>query len=133
MEHIERMRVCMCGSSTQRMAPKASRTASSLLTAWATAPLAARSAALYAATSSDAMPMRSLWTRGRLRPLPGCVGVPVGEESRTGRARAARGGAGGSTAGRRRRRAEQLGEGGGDDGGDDSDDGLDELVGALGP
>ena len=33
-----------------------------------------------------------------------------------------------------RRRAEQLGEGGGgDDGGDDSDDGLDELVGALGP
>ena len=27
-------RVCMCGRSTQRMAPKASRTASSLLTAW---------------------------------------------------------------------------------------------------
>ena len=79
----------------------------------------------------------SAWRGGRMsslvRTLPGCVGAPVGEESRTGRARAARGGAGGSTAGRRRRRAEQLGEGGGDDGGDDSDDGLDELVGALGP
>ena len=71
-----------------------------------------------------------------LRELRRCIstGPVCHKESRTGRARAARGGAGGSTAGRRRRRAEQLGEGGGgDDGGDDSDDGLDELVGALGP
>ena len=85
----------------------------------------------------DGVVTYSAWRGGRMsslaQTLPGCVGAPVGEESRTGRARAARGGAGGSTAGRRRRRAEQLGEGGGDDGGDDSDDGLDELVGALGP
>ena len=86
----------------------------------------------------DGVVTYSAWRGGRMsslvQTLPGCVGAPVGEESRTGRARAARGGAGGSTAGRRRRRAEALGEGGsGDDGGDDSSDGLDELVGALGP
>ena len=86
----------------------------------------------------DGVVTYSAWRGGRMsslvQTLPGCVGAPVVEESRTGRARAARGGAGGSTAGRRRRRAEALGEGGsGDDGGDDSSDGLDELVGALGP